>query len=541
MASLVCTLQELLTYNHKKKTMRHHLLSKNLVFATVLVLGMVSVALANVSITPATGGTNISADKAANASSGNFTLLGNIIISENSYSDFNTSATKIVLNAPTGWTFQQSGVTATAQFGGNLSVGSISYTATTITINISVSGTTKPDKLTIAGVAVQATDGHSIPASGNITPTITGTIAGLNSFSNLGSLSQEGGRATTLNYSPVISSPQTRNSPFTISVSGKDQFGDNATDTLTMSVNSGTISPTSANMANGTATINSATLTGAGSVTIKATGLSGASVSQTINVNYATSSSDYFRSQTSGSWSTASTWQGSGDNINWFTATAAPTSSASGIEIKGGNTVTVSSTATGVKIVVDASGELDMNNGGTLTTSGTTNINGLVQVNSGGTLKNQGTISANATTLFVNSNGTYQHAQDGGIIPTATWDANSSINVSGITSTAPSGLGQSFGNVNWTSNLSSALSLNGALTTIRGNFTFNGSGSSMRFTSNTSMTLNIGGSVNASGGTFRFTDGSSNPTVNIAGDFNVSGGSPTFDFANGNGKVTVNV
>src|ERR1041384_3160044 len=61
-------------------------------FLLLLVVGAIfrcaPEAFANVAVTPATGGTNISADKAQNATSPAFTTLGNIVITEGAEPDF---------------------------------------------------------------------------------------------------------------------------------------------------------------------------------------------------------------------------------------------------------------------------------------------------------------------------------------------------------------------------------------------------------------------------------------------------------------------
>lgn len=62
--------------------------------------------------------------------------------------------------------------------------------------------------------------------------------------------------------------------------------------------------------------------------------------------------------------------------------------------------------------------------------------------------------STNATpysgTLTVNNGGTYQHAKNGGAIPTATWAANSTLLVTGIVGTGLTSMGgTSFGNIIW--------------------------------------------------------------------------------------------
>jgi hypothetical protein len=164
-------------------------------------LAFVSSASATVAVTTGSGGTHISADKTANATSPAYTTLGNIVISEGTNSDFATSVTQLVLNAPTGWTFNTSGVTATVTdgpCGQNVMVGTITYTTTTITLPLTISQTNKTDILTTLGVQVRATEGAAIPSSGNIPPTFTGTITGLTTPTNLGSLSQTTSAMTKL-------------------------------------------------------------------------------------------------------------------------------------------------------------------------------------------------------------------------------------------------------------------------------------------------------------------------------------------------------
>ena len=61
-------------------------------------------ALATVTITTASGGTTISADKAANATSPAYSTLGNIVITEGANADFSAgTAVTFTINAPTGW------------------------------------------------------------------------------------------------------------------------------------------------------------------------------------------------------------------------------------------------------------------------------------------------------------------------------------------------------------------------------------------------------------------------------------------------------
>lgn len=67
-----------------------------------------------------------------------------------------------------------------------------------------------------------------------------------------------------------------------------------------------------------------------------------------------------------------------------------------------------------------------------------------------GTVRNEGTfINSNPVQLQFQSTSKYNHERNGGTIPTATWDKASTCIVSGITNTAPNGVGQVFGNFHW--------------------------------------------------------------------------------------------
>jgi hypothetical protein len=156
-----------------------------------------------------------------------------------------------------------------------------------------------------------------------------------------------------------------------------------------------------------------------------------------------------------------------------------------------------------------------------------------------------GTITSTAANLIFASGGTYQHDLDSQPIPTATWNAGSTCNVTGwgSSTTAPSGLNQSFSNFTWNSTAQTAsLSLAGTLTTINDSFTVTSTGSgSLSLGGSSTGNLAIGGDFSQSGGTFRCSIG--NPrTMSVTGNFSLTGG--TFDLSSsttsGN-TVTVNV
>jgi hypothetical protein len=135
------------------------LLTRLLVMSFLL---LTSISMEGQNITQFTGGTNISADKAANATSPAYTTLGNLVVAEVNKKDLTTGT--LILAAPSGWTFNTTGVTLSGV------TGSVAYTnSTTITVTItgglSNGGT---ETATISGVSVRATEGANLTASGNI-------------------------------------------------------------------------------------------------------------------------------------------------------------------------------------------------------------------------------------------------------------------------------------------------------------------------------------------------------------------------------------
>ena len=155
-------------------------------------------ALANVNVTTATGGTNISADVAQNGVTPAFTTLGNIVIAEtgSGKGDFGAGTNvTLILTAPSGWSFNAGVGSVTFTSLANISNASIAVTSSNLTVTMTVVGTNKLDTLTISNVQVRATDGGNVPASGIIPRTSanpgTATITGIsNDSTSFGSLSQ---------------------------------------------------------------------------------------------------------------------------------------------------------------------------------------------------------------------------------------------------------------------------------------------------------------------------------------------------------------
>lgn len=152
-------------------------------------------------------------------------------------------------------------------------------------------------------------------------------------------------------------------------------------------------------------------------------------------------------------------------------------------------------------------------------------INGTLQTNS--TSSTSG-ITATGTLVF-NSGGTYIHNVNGEGIPTATWNANSNCNITGVTSKAPSRLVQSFGNFTWNcTGQTGTPDFNGNLRTINGNFTVSSTNNQqLRLSSGETQTLNVAGNFAMTAGTLNFNSGAGTFTMNVAGNFTHSGGTIT--------------
>src|SRR5438105_3694122 len=160
-----------------------------------------SLASASVTVTAASGGANVSADKPQNGAAPGYTTLGDIVITEGVNNDFAVQTSKtLILTAPAGWRFN-AGVGAavggkiSGSGGPEISVNSITVTASNLTANFSVNGTAQVNTLTISGIQVQANEGGVLPDSGTIFRTAanpgTATLTGIaNNSTSFGSLSQ---------------------------------------------------------------------------------------------------------------------------------------------------------------------------------------------------------------------------------------------------------------------------------------------------------------------------------------------------------------
>lgn len=254
-----------------------------------------------------------------------------------------------------------------------------------------------------------------------------------------------------------------------------------------------------------------------------------------------------YRSTGSGTWATLATWE-RWDGSTWVTpAPAAPTAATAGtigsIIIQNGHVVTAAANAGGDQMRVEAGGQLTIS-GGTFTVANGTGTDLEVF----GTVRNASTMTMTGTGVF-QSGGKYQHNFTTGasVIPTATWATTSTCEIVGYTTgtTAPTGLGQSFGNFTWNCpSQTGNINLLGTLTTVNGDLSIvNMNTATLRLASSQSPTLAIGGNLSIQQGILEAATTTGSPTINVAGDLAMTGGTLDFSTAGGgsSGTVTLNV
>ena len=239
-------------------------------------------------------------------------------------------------------------------------------------------------------------------------------------------------------------------------------------------------------------------------------------------VTYGQSAGD-FRTNGDVTFSSATHWQ-TYNGTSWVAAGVAPFSTDGVITIRSGNTATLTASKLLDQLVVDNGGILTVNSGRTLTI-----IDGVgTDLDVTGTINNSGTITPTGTIVF-NALSNYNHTQDGGAIPTATWDPKSNCNITGIISstgfTVGSLEGQVFGNFIW--NCSSQNTSVGFI--LAANFTVKGD-----------FIVASTGPVNTNDNTLRMSNNASSFTINVTGNFVVQNSS-TFKMNNDAGSCIMNV
>lgn len=147
-----------------------------------------------------------------------------------------------------------------------------------------------------------------------------------------------------------------------------------------------------------------------------------------------------------------------------------------------------------------------------------------------GTISNAGTVNGTLSTLTFQSGCAYVHNQDGGTIPTATWDATSLCSITGLIALHPAGGNQAFGNLTYNcpgmnTNLTMA---NGV--SVANDFTISNTGSARLLMTNGSFTVGRDLDIQAN-----FTvSGTTDRTLTVTRDASISGGG-NLDLCSGTG------
>lgn len=233
-----------------------NMVKKNILLSISLFLCLSAIpgdVFATVTVSPATGGSAISADTTGGA----YTALTGPVISEGATGDI--GAGTIILNAPAGFIFDIGGTAPTiliTWLGGGSGAGgdnlnnkvngtvdtNVTRTATQITYNITaVTTNLSRNSLTWQNIRVRPTAGAPL-VSGNIVKTGTSVISGVTaSITNLGTLTESAGAKSQIIYSTQPSGTATAGVDFDAKPVFviRDQFGntvgsDNST-TITLS------------------------------------------------------------------------------------------------------------------------------------------------------------------------------------------------------------------------------------------------------------------------------------------------------------------
>jgi hypothetical protein len=284
---------------------------------------------------------------------------------------------------------------------------------------------------------------------------------------------------------------------------------------------------------------------------------SGASTTTVLTTNNITARVDpplYYRSASSGSWGTASTWLVSTDasfvSPAGIAATSAPTAANSiGITILAGHSITSSASVSADQLTIQTGGSLEMTNnaltisngtgtdvtvetGATLLLSGTSTmtINASAAIQVDGLYKVSSTSAPVVTTsgtTTIGAIGTYEHARDAGIIPTCTWTTGSTCLITGTGNNAPTGLAQSFHHFTVNTTLTNSVNCSGLLQTVNGKLkiTTNNASFGWRLTGTTNYTLNVADSLIITNGILDVASGGATGTINASGPIVMNGSS----------------
>jgi hypothetical protein len=182
-----------------------------------------------------------------------------------------------------------------------------------------------------------------------------------------------------------------------------------------------------------------------------------------------------FQSHQSGDWNDVNTWRVY-DGTNWtHPVSAVPSVTDGPITILEGHTILVTENDSADQLSVAPGGILEIAENTTFQVKNYIGTDLSVE----GTLRNCGNLTTDSmATISFSGDGIYEHKQDGGVIPDAIWNRNSTCVLDSLKSLVPSNGNQSFFNLRWNCPDQTAnLSLMWNDVTIGGNITIQNTGS----------------------------------------------------------------
>ncbi|MBL7835067.1 MAG: T9SS type A sorting domain-containing protein [Cyclobacteriaceae bacterium] len=227
------------------------------------------------------------------------------------------------------------------------------------------------------------------------------------------------------------------------------------------------------------------------------------------------------------------------DPLSWLPNTVPTNSNSSSIVILPGHTINVNANFTVDQLIIN--GTLNVNAGTVFTiangsgvditlTTGTLTVAGTLVGNDGYT-----SLGFTALNTSFSSGSTYRHLYGAteGSVPVASWNANSTLEIAGFTSTVNAtnagNWSQNFGNViyNCPQGPNTVVSFEGLLTSVQGNFTALSTGTNtnnrMNLSSSQNATVTIGGNFLISGTARVYLSiSATNFVFNVGGNFTVS-------------------
>lgn len=268
----------------------------------------------------------------------------------------------------------------------------------------------------------------------------------------------------------------------------------------------------------------------------------------------------------SGSWNPARTTPATNDILVFNTgATLAvnnvPTETIGRLEISNNSVITLNGTGVVNTLTIGSSLAVlsgTLNQTATLenvvfATNATANISGAytnfgafnisaagVVVTVNGSLDNRLTLTgASATSLVVNNGGTFYHGINGGIVPTATWNDGSTLNLRGMTSAYPTGgMNQTFKGLVFSGGLTANLIMNSNINCQ--DLTISITGSELRLTDDASdRIINVGRDFTQTSGTFVLVSDDGDGTLNVTRNASISGGTLRVKDGAGAGRFNV--